>query len=319
MPDSEDFQRAIDLVNRSASILVTTHARVDGDACGCVVVLREVLTALGKQVRSVFLSPLPRWYGFLVDEPVPVLGQDVQLDELTEGRFGKFDLTIVVDTNSRSQLPGFAPYLEQVDKPVLVIDHHVTADGLGDVEIVDATAAATGLVVFDLLEYAGWTLTRKMAEALFIAIATDTGWFQFNNTDDRVYRRCAQLVEAGALLHDIGRSKTHGIKHGVKGAKIAKKLGLSENIIKIIERHIGAGLPAEEARKLGLPNRDFIPETLEEKIVCHSDNLVDEGQIRPVEHEVERALSEGFNGYAIRLVELHKELSEICGVDVNHI
>ena len=74
------------------------------------------------------------------------------------------------------------------------------------------------------------------------------------------------LVEVGALLHDIGRSKTHGIKHGIEGSKIAKKLGLPEEIVNIIERHIGAGLPAEDAKKLGLPERDFIPITLEEKI-----------------------------------------------------
>ena len=74
-----------------------------------------------------------------------------------------------------------------------------------------------------------------------------------------------KLVEAGALLHDIGRSKTHGIKHAVQGAKIAKKLGLPNEIINIIERHVGAGLSAKEAKKLGLPEKNYIPETLEEK------------------------------------------------------
>ena len=74
-----------------------------------------------------------------------------------------------------------------------------------------------------------------------------------------------ELVEAGALLHDIGRSETHGILHGVKCAKIAKKLGLPNEIINIIERHIGAGLSADEAKKLGLPKKDYIPHTLEEK------------------------------------------------------
>jgi uncharacterized protein (TIGR00295 family) len=124
-----------------------------------------------------------------------------------------------------------------------------------------------------------------------------------------------KLVEAGALLHDIGRSKTHGIKHAVEGARIAKKLGLPTEIINIIERHIGAGLSADEAKKLDLPVKDYIPETLEEKIVCHADNLIDNNKKKPIEYEVERALNEGHNEYARRLVILHKELSKLCGKD----
>lgn len=127
------------------------------------------------------------------------------------------------------------------------------------------------------------------------------------------------LVEAGALLHDIGRSKTHGIFHAVEGAKIARKLDLGDSIINIIERHIGAGLSAEEAKKLGLPAKDYIPITLEEKIVCHADSLIDNSKKQNIEKEVERALREGHKEYALRLVELHKELSDICGIDLNDI
>jgi len=127
------------------------------------------------------------------------------------------------------------------------------------------------------------------------------------------------LVEASALLHDIGRSKTHGIFHAVEGVKIARRLGLSEKIIKIIERHIGAGLSKEEAKKLGLPVKDYIPKTLEEKIVCHADNLIDNSKKQNIEKEIERALNDDLNEYAIRLASLHKELSDICGIDLNDI
>ena len=92
-----------------------------------------------------------------------------------------------------------------------------------------------------------------------------------------------EIVEAGALLHDIGRSKTHGIRHAIEGVKIAKKLGLSDELIKIIESHIGAGLSKEEAKKLGLPAKDYNPKTLEEKIVCHADNLIEDGEKQTIE------------------------------------
>ncbi|WP_406532246.1 TIGR00295 family protein [Methanobrevibacter sp.] len=81
------------------------------------------------------------------------------------------------------------------------------------------------------------------------------------------------LIRKGALLHDIGRSKTHGITHAIEGVEIAKKYGYGEDVLNIIERHIGAGITESEAEKLGLPVKSYLPETLEEKIVAHADNL----------------------------------------------
>lgn len=128
-----------------------------------------------------------------------------------------------------------------------------------------------------------------------------------------------ELVEAGSLLHDIGRSKTHGIQHAIEGVKIGKKLNLDESILKIIERHIGAGILSNDAKKLGLPFKDYMPESLEEKIVCHADNLVSGSKRQPIEVEIEKALTKGLKEYAIRMVNLHIELSEICGIDLNKI
>ena len=83
-----------------------------------------------------------------------------------------------------------------------------------------------------------------------------------------------EAVFTGALLHDIGRSKTHGIGHAVAGAGIAVENGLDDKLVKIIERHIGAGIPKQEAQGLGLPEKDYVPVTIEEKIVAHADNLI---------------------------------------------
>jgi uncharacterized protein (TIGR00295 family) len=128
-----------------------------------------------------------------------------------------------------------------------------------------------------------------------------------------------QLVEAGALLHDIGRSKTQGIMHGIEGAKIANTLGLPESIINIIERHLGAGIPKDEAIILGLPPKDYMPITLEEKIVAHADNLIENDHEHRIEIEVEKALQKGQMKHAERLMALHRELSQRCGMDLNNI
>jgi nanoRNase/pAp phosphatase (c-di-AMP/oligoRNAs hydrolase) len=201
----EAYQQAMSLIENAKSVLVTTHTRPDGDACGCVCALTEVLRGLGKTVRPLLLSPMPDWYAFLFEEKVPVLGDSVQVEDLTSGRFGQIDLVIIADTNSYNQLPRFEDYLKRSTQPVLVIDHHVAADKLGRVEVMDQSAAAAGLVLLDFLKYAGWPVTRRVAEALFVAIATDTGWFHLRNTDSRVFRRCADLIEMGVDSNDLYR------------------------------------------------------------------------------------------------------------------
>ena len=82
-----------------------------------------------------------------------------------------------------------------------------------------------------------------------------------------------ELVRLGGLFHDIGRSKTQGIQHAVRGVEIGQALGFPEGLLSIIERHIGAGITAAEAERLGLPRKDYLPVTPEEKIVSSADNL----------------------------------------------
>ncbi|MFW9951444.1 MAG: HDIG domain-containing metalloprotein [Candidatus Thorarchaeota archaeon] len=82
------------------------------------------------------------------------------------------------------------------------------------------------------------------------------------------------LIEIGSLLHDIGRSKTHGFNHALIGAKIIRERGLPESLAKICETHILGGLDKEDANQVGLPVRDFLPSTLEEKIICLADKYI---------------------------------------------
>nr|WP_292464818.1 TIGR00295 family protein [Methanolobus sp.] len=82
-----------------------------------------------------------------------------------------------------------------------------------------------------------------------------------------------KLIELGGLLHDLGRARTHGIAHAIEGVAIARELGLDKHLTEIIKRHIGAGISTEEAVRLGLPEDDYMPRTIEEKIVAHADNL----------------------------------------------
>jgi len=99
------------------------------------------------------------------------------------------------------------------------------------------------------------------------------------------------LVEAGALLHDIGRGVTHDLRHAEVGADLCRSFGLDEAIAAIVERHIGAGLTADECSLLGLTPRDRMPRTPEEKIVAHADNLVKGTRIITIEERLARSIA----------------------------
>lgn len=82
-----------------------------------------------------------------------------------------------------------------------------------------------------------------------------------------------KIAIAGAMLHDIGRTINHSISHAINGAEILEKENIDSRIIAIVRNHIGTGIVKEEAKKLGLPSENYVPETLEEEIVSYSDNL----------------------------------------------
>jgi uncharacterized protein len=84
-----------------------------------------------------------------------------------------------------------------------------------------------------------------------------------------------ELVGRGALFHDLGKAQTHAIEHGKIGAELGARLGLTQPILDIMEKHIRGGLTPDEAKELGLPVKDYTLRTLEERIVIYADRLVD--------------------------------------------
>jgi uncharacterized protein len=121
-----------------------------------------------------------------------------------------------------------------------------------------------------------------------------------------------ELVIIASLVHDIGRSESHGIGHAVTGAKIGRELGFTEDVVNIIERHIGAGINKTEAIKLGLPPEDYTPKTIEEKIVAHADNLIKGTQIQTIDQCIKNLKQQSVDKQIIeRIISLHNELSAL--------
>ena len=130
-----------------------------------------------------------------------------------------------------------------------------------------------------------------------------------------------ELVKVAAILHDIGRfqyppGSANVYKHAYEGAELLRKEGVDEKIARITERHIGSGITKEEIKtqNLDLPKKDFVPKTVEEKIICYSDKLIFNDRLAPVSKVVEKFKKEIPLYTALqRFTALHNEIEELRG------
>ncbi len=137
---------------------------------------------------------------------------------------------------------------------------------------------------------------------------------------EAIAKRCGasrELVISGALLHDIGKARLAGPIHGVEGFRILRDSGYSNTLSLIVKRHVGAGITREEAEKLAIGESDLIPETLEEKIVAHADNLMQGTERISLSQVLRNYEQRGLTDAAKRIVRLHEELSSIAGIDLD--
>jgi uncharacterized protein len=124
-------------------------------------------------------------------------------------------------------------------------------------------------------------------------------------------------IKVAALLHDIGRTKLQSVHHGYVGAELLKSLGVDERVCEIVRKHVGAGITPEEARSLGFPEGDYMPQSIEEKIVCLADKMVDSDTVRPFEEEVRRFERKGHD--VRRLLDLKRNIESLLGQDLQEI
>ncbi len=185
------------LVRRRHRFLLTTHVRPDADGLGSMTALADALQQQGKEVRLVIASPLPPRYDFLNSA-----GRIERFEPPGDG-LGKVDAAIVLDTGTWNQLGDFGPYLKSLDTDKAVIDHHKTQDDLSDLRLVDVAAEATGRLAYEAIQALGVSLSPRMANALFAAVAMDTGWFRHSNATAATFTLAAELVRAGAKPDEL--------------------------------------------------------------------------------------------------------------------
>jgi len=188
-----DLTAIADALRGNERFLVVTHENPDGDALGSLLAAALTLRALGKDAVMYLAgdTPLPREYAFMsLDELVRTPPADADSRVLLAVDCAKAER--IGDTGVASRAPL-----------VLNVDHHHDNTRFGDVNLIVANASSTAEVWRDVVRELGVELTPNLAEALYIALVTDTGRFQYTNTTPKALRLAAELVDAGADVHAV--------------------------------------------------------------------------------------------------------------------
>jgi phosphoesterase RecJ-like protein len=204
---TSDLQAVADALRSRDRFLLVTHENPDGDALGSLLATKLALDSLGKDSEMYLYgdAPLPREYGFM-----PLEGIRRELPDDAAER-----VLVALDCANESRM-GPVPQLLEEAPLALDIDHHHDNSRFGDVNLVVGDASSTGEVLRDVFAELDVVLTPEIAEALYIAVVTDTGRFQYTNTTPKALRLAAELVEAGADVHRVFQ----GVYESVEFAKL---------------------------------------------------------------------------------------------------
>ena len=270
---SEPFDDAVAVLADAESLVLACHVGPDGDALGSMLGLGLAAKAAGKSVTASFGTPfsIPEAYRFLNTD---LLVPPSQVPEAPE-------VMVTFDAGSKDRLGELGSVASKAGK-VVVIDHHITNVGFGDINLIDADAAATAEIVVALLERLGWPIDEEIAAALLAGLVTDTGRFQYSNTTPRTLEAAARMVEAGARPEVIGQHVYEETPFGylhVAGAV------LSRAQLEVERRFVWSVLTIEDLKEAGIRATDTDPLIDSLRTAIESDvallvKEVDDGKVK---------------------------------------
>ncbi len=193
---AETMAKATLVLGDADAIAVSCHINPDGDALGSAAAFARAAVAAGKSVVLSFGEPfeLADYFSLLPLDPLVPPAEFPSAPEVM----------ITFDAADRSRLGSLAG-ASSAAGTLIVVDHHVTNDGFGDINLIDSEASASAVLAYELLRALEWPIDAEAALGLQMGIVTDTGRFQYANTDARTFRIAASLVEAGAHPESIGQ------------------------------------------------------------------------------------------------------------------
>ncbi len=186
----QDLAAIAEVLVSAQEVLIFPHILMDGDAMGSAVALCAALRNLGKDAWIVVEDKIPEYLAFMDRGYTLDIKEWGQLERRTH------EVCLCIDCNDVSRFPKRADLFRQGTTKIC-IDHHVTDSAVGDISYIDPEAAATGEIVFDLLLEMGVLVTKEIAGAIFAAITTDTGKFQYSNTTAHSHEVVIALYDSG--------------------------------------------------------------------------------------------------------------------------
>jgi len=179
------YPKIISKIKESSKIAIMSHIMPDGDNVGSSLALYNALKKLGKDVHFILDDNIPKVYRFLKDS------DKVEMP----GQYEHFDAIIALDCGDANRLGKSRLYLE--NNFVINIDHHISNDEFGNLNMVDSNASATGEIVYQIIKVLGVPMDTEISECLYIAIVTDTGQFQYSNTTSITHQIAGDLINNG--------------------------------------------------------------------------------------------------------------------------
>ncbi|MFZ5352031.1 MAG: DHH family phosphoesterase [Bacillota bacterium] len=172
-------------IEESNNIAILSHVMPDGDNIGSSLALYNALTDMNKKAAFILDGDVPYVYAFLRGSNL-IRKPGIEDD---------FDLAVVLDCGDAERLGATISYIN--GKQVIIMDHHISNKGFGDINLIDVNASATGELVYNLLKELRFHISKSVAECLYTAIVTDTGMFQYSNTTDITHQIAAELIKSG--------------------------------------------------------------------------------------------------------------------------
>jgi len=196
------IQEVIAAIRKHKKFLISAHINPEGDSLCSQLAMKELIAALGKEAVMVNNDPVPDHYKFLPG-----------ISKLSTDLSGKvdFDAALILDCPTLKRIGGVADMIGK-DKTVINVDHHISSERFGDVNWVDSDASSTGEMVYKLFKEMDVPLTREIALCLYIAILTDTGSFNYDNTSAITHEIAGDLLgyglEPGSVSESVYERRT---------------------------------------------------------------------------------------------------------------
>jgi phosphoesterase RecJ-like protein len=181
-----------ELIAANNSFLITSHESPDGDAVGSSLALANYLIEAGKNVTVHFCDPVPELYSFLplADRVTTTLPEQ------------DYDICFVLDVGEFRRAGKQIGACRRIGA-FINLDHHKTSETFGVVNLVDVSAAATGLLVHRIIKAAGAPISYATALCIYVAIITDTGSFRYSNANQEAFSVAGEMIAAGVNAWDV--------------------------------------------------------------------------------------------------------------------